>query len=943
MKNTNNLSVGVNLVWQIAAEEAAAAKHQYIEKEHIFIGICSLEKVLRYLEPPTPDVKQAFLAERKVIENILSVFELDSTKLRRQVRERLGEGNYEHTERVIHRSELCKNVFKRADELAAAGEISCLHLLAAILEDPGDAIGSVLNEVGVNPAELGERALASAVMKREPVHKQEYREEYKTAAAGAYPLPDNLSQEAKQILSLAEQESADLKHFYLGTEHIFIALTLVENGIMQAVLKHLNVDPKRFIDTIRTTADVGCGERQWEGSVTPRCQAALKLAEEEAVKRKSQIEEIDLLLGILKEGEGIPVRVLQKMKVPIPEMIRLIEEGKVKGGEKKIPIVEKKNPITPAKTLLEKFGRDLTQLAREGKLEEVIGRKDEILELVRTLTRKTKNNPLLIGESGVGKTAIVEGLAIRIDGENLTPELIGKRVIELNMASLIAGTKYRGEFEERLTGIIKEASSPEIILFIDEIHTIVGAGAAEGAMDASNILKPALARGEIRCIGATTVMEYRKYIEKDSALERRFQPIMVEEPSIEDAIKILKGLKEKYEKHHNVKITDAAIKAAVELSVRYLLDRRLPDKALDLLDEACTRKKVPILSMHGEMSKDVIEVSDEEIAEVLSDWTGIPVKKLTEEEQQRLMHMEDALQDRVVGQQDAVEKVSKRIRMAKAGLLSRNRPVGVFLFLGPTGVGKTELARALSAFLFGSEKAMIRIDMSEYMEKHSISRLIGAPPGYIGHDEEGQLTGALRKKPYSIVLLDEVEKAHHEVFDLFLQVFDEGRLTDSKGRTIDARNSVFIMTSNIGADVYSRDPDAQVLYGGYGNGSDNEILGRVKKSFRPEFINRIDEIIIFKPLLYEHIQKIAQKMLENLGNQLKEKGINLRYEKGTLDLLCQNGYDPANGARPLQRTIERMVAEPLSDMILKGDFRQGDTVSLDVENSAISVNKYKGG
>lgn len=755
-------------------------------------------------------------------------------------------------------------------------------------------------------------------------------------------LPDNLSNEAKHILSSAQQESTKLNHFYLGTEHIFIALTKVKDGITQAVLSHLNIDPKQLRDAIRQTTGMGGGEKHWEGKITPRCKAVLKIAEMEAIQRKTQIEERDLLLGILKEGEGIPVRVLQTMKVSIREMIKLVEQTKIEACEKKIPIDEK-NPI-PSKSILARFGRDLTQLAKESKLDDVIGRRNEILELIRTLTRKTKNNPLLIGEAGVGKTAIVEGLAIRIAKGNLTPELIGKKIFELNMASLIAGTKYRGEFEERLTGIIKEAANPDIILFIDEIHTLVGAGAAEGAMDASNILKPALARGRIKCIGATTTKEYRKYIEKDAALERRFQPIMVEEPGIEDAIEILKGLREKYEKHHQVKITEAAIKAAVELSARYLQDRRLPDKALDLLDTACSRKKVPQLSMHGEMPAVVsMEVDDEDIATVLSEWTGIPVNKLTEEEQQRLMHMEDFLSERVVGQNEAVEKVSKRIRMAKAGLLSKNHPAGVFLFLGPTGVGKTELARALSSFLFGSEKAMIRIDMSEYMEKHSISRLIGAPPGYIGHEEEGQLTGVLRKKPYSVVLLDEVEKAHHAVFDLFLQLFDEGRLTDSKGRTVDARNSVFIMTSNIGADVYSRDSGAKIPYGDYGNGGeDNEIIGRVKKSFRPEFINRIDEIIVFKPLKYEHIERIARKMLENLGNQLKEKGINLRYEKDAIDLLCQKGYDPANGARPLQRTIERMVAEPLSDGLLKGDFIKGDVVNLGTENGEIVLRKYKG-
>lgn len=929
------------MAWKIAAGETATAKHQYIEKEHIFIGICSLEKVLMLDSEKiglNPQAKQALQAEHNAVEALLKNFNLNPTQLRHQVREKLGEGNYEHTEKVIHRSEACKNVFKRANELATEGEVSCLHLLAAILEE-GDVIGSVLNEAGVKPVELRERVRAHTAMKLEHVHEPVHQEEFKTIVGGAYRSPDNLSLEAKQILSLAEQESSNLKHLYLGTEHIFIALTMVENGITEVVFKHLNLDQKQIIDAIRKTLFLGDGEKYWKGFiVTPRCQTILRLAEEEAVKRKSQIEDRDLLLGILKEGGGIPVRVLKEMKISISEIIMLIAQGKVKAGEKKIHLAEKKNPITHAKTMLEKYGRDLTQLAREGKLEKVIGRTDEILELVRTLTRKTKNAPLLVGEAGVGKTAIVEGLAIRIISGNITPELIGKRIIELNMASLIAGTKYRGEFEERLVGIIKEASNPEIILFIDEIHTLVGAGAAEGAIDASNILKPALARGEIRCIGATTIKEYRKYIEKDSALERRFQPITVKEPDIEDAKKILEGLREKYEKHHHVKITNSAIKAAVELSARYLLDRRLPDKAIDLLDRACTRKKVPILSMHGKIPEGIsMEVSDEDIAVVLAEWTGLPVKKLTEEEQQRFTHMEDAIQERVIGQNDAVEKVSRRIRMAKAGLLSRNHPVGVFLFLGPTGVGKTELAKALSAFLFGSERVMIRIDMSEYMEKHSISRLIGAPPGYIGHDEEGQLTGALRTKPYSVVLLDEFEKAHHEVFDIFLQVFDEGRLTDSKGRTIDAKNAIFIMTSNIGSEVYFKGPE--IPYGVYTENHREEMLRKVKSVFRPEFLNRIDELILFKPLSREDIYKIAQIILESLSSRLKEKGISLQVTQNAIDLICRKGYDPANGARPMQREIERMVVQPLSEKILKDDLTYGDAINIDTVGDEIKLKK----
>lgn len=747
-------------------------------------------------------------------------------------------------------------------------------------------------------------------------------------------LPDTLSQEANQILTLAQQESERLMHFYLGTEHIFIALTKVENGLTQAVLKHVNLDPNQLRDKIYKILFRGDGHRYWEGLfITPRCGIILKSAEEESLRRESQIEEQDLLLSILKEEESIPVRVLRTMNDDsIQVMIKLIEEDEVETGEKKIPFIEQQ-PVTPATSLLEKYGRDLTQLAKEGKYNKIVERRDEILELIQTLTRETKNNAILIGEAGVGKTAIVKGLAIRIASGNLTPELIGKRVIELDMALLTAGTKYRGEFEERLTRIIKEASNPDIILFIDEIHTIVGAGAAEGSMDASNILKPALAGEEIKCIGATTVTEYRKYIEKDPALERRFRPIMVEEPSIEAAKKILEGLREKLEQHPNVKITDGAIKAAVELSARYLLDRRLPDKAIDLLDSAYSRKKVPVLSMHGKMPEaESIEVNAEDIAEVLSLWTGLPVKKLSEEEQDKLIHMEKFLQERVVGQDEAIEKVSRRIRMARTGLLSHNRPIGVFLFLGPSGVGKTELTKTLSVFLFDSEKQMIRLDMSEYMEKHSISRLIGAPPGYIGHEEEGQLTGALRKKPHSVVLLDEVEKAHPEVFDLFLQVFDEGRLTDSKGRTVDAKNAIFIMTSNIGSEVYFRGPEIDK------ENQTEEIFQKVKSVLRPEFFNRIDEIIIFNSLSLENINKIAQIMLENFNSRLKESGISFHFNQNVTEFICEY-YDPAYGARQLEREIEKMIMHPLSDKMLSGEFTQGDVIIVDTTNGEITFTK----
>ena len=745
-------------------------------------------------------------------------------------------------------------------------------------------------------------------------------------------MPDNLSEEAKAIIAFAQRESELFKHFYIGTEHIFIALTKIEGGLTQGVLRHMSLEPKQVRDTIRRWVGLGDGYRYWDGFIfTPRSKEVLRLASEEASKTKFKlVGERELLLGILKEGEGIPARILQMLNVPISEMIKLVEE-------EKIPIAAGKVPTTSDTPLLESFGRDMTLLAKEGKIDPVIGREREMLEVIRTLTRKTKSNPLLIGEAGVGKTAIIEGLALRIASGDITEELQGKRLVELNTASLVAGTIYRGQFEERLMGIIKEASNPDIILFIDEIHTLVGAGKGEGGMDASNIFKSALSKGDIRCIGATTVDEYRRYIEKDAAFERRFQPIIVEEPTVYDALLIINGLK-KYEHHHHVKIADSATKAAVELSARYLPDRRLPDKALDLLDEACSRKKAPGLSLGLKGEKEDLEVTEEDIAIVLAEWTDLPVKKLTEGEQDHLLQMTEILKKRIIGQDEAVEKVSKRIKMARTGLQDPNHPIGVFLFLGPTGVGKTEMTKALSSFLFGSEQAMIRIDMSEYMEAHSVARLIGAPPGYVGYESEGQLTGALRRKPYTVVLLDEIEKAHPEIFNLFLQIFDDGRVTDAKGRVIDAKNAVFIMTSNIGSDIYSKDNSFERAYGAY-SGKDKvnkeEILQRIKAVFRPEFLNRIDEIIIFNPLGTEEIEKIAQIQLNKLSDRLAKKGIILHVKDEMVKLICRKGYDPINGARPLRRTIEHLIAEPLSEKILKGEIREGSEVVVDIHGESV--------
>ena len=751
--------------------------------------------------------------------------------------------------------------------------------------------------------------------------------------------PENLSPEAIQIITLARQESENLKHFYLGVEHIFIALTKVENGITQGVFQQLNLNPKQVRDAVRRFAGMGDGNRYWEGvKITPRYEAVLELASKQAGSRgNAPIGEKDLFLAILKEGENLPVRLLRNSGVNVREMIRLAEEEKV-------PVAAGRVPRASDTPLLEKFGRDITHLAKEGKIEPVIGRGDEILQLVRTLSRKTKNNPVLIGEAGVGKTAIVEGLALRIAEGKLTASLRDKRIIELSLASIVAGTKYRGEFEERVVGIINESKAhPEIILFLDELHTLLGAGAAEGALDASNILKPALARGEIKCIGATTIAEYRKHIEKDPALERRFQPVVVNEPSIEDTLEILKRLKERYENYHQLKIAESAVEAAVRLSAKYVPDRRLPDKALDALDEACSGVKIPFLSMYGEKEAKITgtgEVTAENVAEVISRWTGIPVRQLTLEERERLLHMAEIIKKRIIGQDEAVEKVAEVVRMGRAGLKDPKRPTAVFLFLGPSGVGKTELAKATAEFLFGSDNEIIRLDMSEFMEKFNVSKLIGSPPGYVGHEDEGQLTGRLRRKPYSIVLLDEIEKAHPEIFDLFLQVFDEGRLTDSKGRTVDAKNAIFIMTSNIGTEHYTR---GQMGFKGVTDkeGRDNkgQILTDLKGRFRPEFINRLDDIIVFQPLGLAEISQITRNLIAALQNRLGERGVRLFVNDEALDLICREGFEPTSGARPLARAIERLVAKPLSEKIIAGEFVSGDRVSVTVKDNEILFTK----
>ncbi|MGI6705922.1 MAG: ATP-dependent Clp protease ATP-binding subunit [Clostridia bacterium] len=794
---------------------------------------------------------------------------------------------------------------------------------------------------------------------------------------------------AQRALVYAQEEARSLGHNYVGTEHLLLGLLRVEEGAAAKVLKGLGVDTERV--RAKVVELVGKGNFNFkEGfGYTPRTKRVMELSFYEARNLgHNYVGTEHLLLALIREGEGVAARILMDNNINIQQVreqvIKLLKE-------------EDAEPHSPAKgrqsstPTLDQFGRDLTEAAAEGKLDPVIGRDNEIERVVQILSRRTKNNPVLIGEPGVGKTAIAEGLAQRIVEGNIPELLRNKRVVTLDLSGMVAGAKYRGEFEERLKNAMVEIrKAGDVILFIDEMHTIIGAGAAEGAIDASNILKPALSRGEIQAIGATTLDEYRKHVEKDPALERRFQPVMVGEPSKEEAIQILFGLRDRYEAHHKVRITDEAIKAAVDLSDRYITDRFLPDKAIDLVDEAASRVRImrftapPAMKELEEKLEDIRKekeeavmnqnyekaarmrdeekkvkeemekikkdwenrkhpaaetVREEDIAEIVSSWTGIPVNKLTEEESQRLLNMEDVLHRRVIGQDEAVKAVSRAIRRAYAGLKDPNRPIGSFIFLGPTGVGKTELSRALAEALFGDEEAMIRIDMSEYMERHTVSRLIGSPPGYVGYEEGGQLTEKIRTKPYSVVLLDEIEKAHPDVFNILLQIMEDGRLTDGKGRTVDCRNTVIIMTSNVGAHTI-RDRKtvgftaAVDREGTYERMKEN-VMDELKRTFRPEFLNRIDEIIVFHALEEEHTRQIVKLMLASVAKRLKERDVHLEVTPKAEEFLAIEGFDVAYGARPLRRAIQRMVEDNLSEELLAGRVKIGDKVLADVENDKL--------
>ena len=797
-------------------------------------------------------------------------------------------------------------------------------------------------------------------------------------------MNNRLTNDAKAVLQYAQEAAQKFHHDYVGTEHILLGLVLNTDGIAGLLLNQLGLTPENVTRAIEQ--HVGWGQDSpTKLRLTPRTKRAMELAVREANRlEQNYVGTEHMLAGILEEGSGMAVQILEDMDID-PDLVsqrlsELMNDPAVEGGD----AVPSKNGSD-----LSQFGRDLNEWAKQGKIDPVIGREKEISRVIQILSRRTKNNPVLIGAPGVGKTAIAEGLAQRIITGNVPDSLLDKRIFSLDLASIVAGTKYRGEFEERIKRILDTIEQDDsIILFIDEIHQLIGAGAVEGAMDAANILKPALARGDLQCIGATTIDEYKKHFEKDAALARRFQPVLVGEPTEDDAMAILFGLRDRYEAFHKARITDEAVKAAVKLSARYISDRYLPDKAIDVMDEAAARVRMKVYAPSHELQdleqkladinkeKEValagedfekcaslrdagkkvsseisalqkekkqhddekLVVTENDIADVVSMWTGVPVQQITETESQRLLHLEAELHKRVISQDDAVTAVAKAVRRARAGLKDANRPIGSFLFLGPSGVGKTELARTLAAQLFGSADNMIRIDMSEFMEKYSVSRLVGAPPGYVGYEEGGELTDAVREKPYSVILFDEVEKASSDFFNLLLQVLDEGRLTDSKGRTVDFRNTVIIMTSNLGASHLK--PSGPVM--GFSMGGDSakdreasfavakkEIMADVKCFFRPEFLNRIDEIIVFKPLEQKDLRQIVDILLKDLTKRLGEKGVALDWTTAADDVLVEEGTDFAYGARPLKRAIQKLVEDPIAEMLLSSSVKEGNTIHVD--------------
>jgi len=810
---------------------------------------------------------------------------------------------------------------------------------------------------------------------------------------------EKFSERARRALTRAQEEAQRFGHNYIDTEHILLGLIAEEDSVASKVLANMGVLPNKIRAAVEFV--VGRGERSAIGEVglTPRAKRVIELAVDEARRlNHSYIGTEHLLLGLLRDREGAAVGVLESFGVTFDKAQAEINSVLSQGAPQPRAVAR-----GPGRTpVLDQLGIDLTNAARAGKLDPIVNRAKEIERVIQILSRRTKNNPALIGEPGVGKTAIVEGLAHRIVAGDVPETLQGKRLVTLDIGSLVAGTKYRGEFEERLKKVIDEIKSAgNCVIFVDELHTIVGAGAAEGAVDASNILKPSLSRGELQCIGATTLDDYRKYIEKDSALERRFQPVMVAEPTVEQTLDILRGIKTRYEEHHKLVISDESLQAAASLAAKYIPDRFLPDKAIDLMDEASSRvrimrggvpiglaearraleamrrdKETAISSKEYEYAAELRDrevqlvdkisgmeqkwqaeqqqekpvVTEEDIAEVVSMWTGVPVVRLTTDETSRLLQMEEALHRRIIGQDEAISVVSKAVRRARAGLKEPRHPIGSFIFLGPTGVGKTELVRALAEFMFGSEDAMVRLDMSEFMERHTVARLVGAPPGYVGYDEGGQLTEAVRRKPYCVILLDEIEKAHPDVFNILLQIFDDGNLTDAKGRRVDFRNGIVVMTSNVGAKHIKG-----VMSIGFAARSDEgknrnteyekmkeKVLAELKTTFLPEFLNRIDEVVVFHSLSKEQIRQIVDLMLSQVAKSVGEKNLKLEITDAARDFLGEKGYDPTFGARPLRRVIQNEVEDKLSEALLRGEFSSGDILKVDYDGEKIVIRAAAG-
>ena len=818
-------------------------------------------------------------------------------------------------------------------------------------------------------------------------------------------MENKFTPRAEESLRLAQEAAEEMGHGYVGSEHLLLGLMREEEGIAHRVLEEAGLTDDMICDVLHRSVGTGLSGAAPSQGLTPRAKSAVELAVSEASRTGAgYIGTEHLLMGLLREGNNMAIRVLRTVGIDPKKLysavVKKINEAPraaaAAGGNSAAPSREdgKKGGA------LAEFTRDLTEAARSGKLDPVIGREKEIARVIQILSRRTKNNPVLIGEPGVGKTAIAEGLAQRIVAADVPEDLLDKRVLSLDLSGMVAGTKYRGEFEERIKKVMEEArKAGNVILFIDELHTIVGAGGAEGAVDAANILKPALSRGEIQVIGATTLNEYRKYIEKDAALERRFQPVTVGEPSQEATLEILKGIREKYEKHHKLRITDEALQAAVSLSARYINDRFLPDKAIDLMDEAASRVRMETEELSPELrsleekitalvkdkeaaiaaqdyekaaklrdiEKDYREqvelererrrknpsqhrpVTEEDVAAVVAGWTGIPVTRLNEDEGQRLLHMEDILHKRVVGQDEAVKAVARAIRRGRVGLKDPKRPIGSFLFLGPTGVGKTELCKSLAEAMFGDENAMIRIDMSEYMEKHTVSRLVGSPPGYVGHEEGGQLTEKVRRKPYSVVLFDEIEKAHPDVWNILLQILEDGIVTDSQGRRVDFKNTIIVMTSNVGAKNITA-ADTPLGFDGSGEAAKrteeerfarikDAVMAELRQTFRPEFLNRIDEIIVFHQLTEENIRSIARRMLDTIGSRMAAQGITLQADDDAVAALAKDGFDARYGARPLRRTLQNEVEDVVAEQMLDGQLKSGDTAHIRLKDDKVVIEK----